>query len=169
LPSRSPIGVDNGFTTELVDALGTWLEEAQYAVFNIELQANSTSIVSVTSSTSQGWSYVNWVGYNYVVASARTFEGDTHEVVHMQLIEESPFLNVSFWPNSCLTLTKEGTQTDAIWDFNVSEFQDDTVSMRATVQEYHGSGQPINLDWLFLSIEIIAITAIVVILYRKRG
>jgi hypothetical protein len=165
----SDLGVDNGFTTELVNALGTWLEEAQYAVFNIELQANSTSIISVTSSTSQVWSYVNWVGYNYIVASARTFEGDTHEVVHMELIEESPFLNVSFWPNSCLTLTKEGIQTDAIWDFNVSEFQDDTVSMHATVQEYHGSGKPINLDWLFLSIEIIVIIAIVVILYRKRG
>ena len=161
------LGVERGFATELIDALGPWVEDADYAVFNMELLANSTTIISAISNTSQELS-VNGVAYHYTIASARTFEGNTHEIVHMQLIEETSFLSVQFSPDSHLTLLEEGIQTDAIWDFNVSEFGFDTVCMSAMVSYYHGSGPPDYLPLVIISAGLITIVVIAAILYRRR-
>lgn len=135
------LGVEQGFATALIDALGTWVESAEYDVFNMEMQANSTAIILVTSSTAQTLD-VDGVEYEYVIASARTFEGDTHEIVHIQLVEETPFLSVQFSPVSYLTLTEEGKHTDAIWDFNVSAFENVSVRMNAMVRELTGTIDP---------------------------
>jgi hypothetical protein len=117
--SWDDLGVEQGFSQELIDALGTWLVHAECAVFNLEMQANITANLTVTSNQVCTPMYAHQLVYSYIIASARTFEGDTHETVHMNLVENVPFLNVAFLPDSYLNLTKDGIQSDAIWDFNV--------------------------------------------------
>jgi hypothetical protein len=165
------LGVAQGFSTELIDELGTWLTQVKYAVFSLEMQANLTANLIVASSQVYSSSYINEFVYSYVIASARTFEGNTHEIVHMNLVETVPFLNVSFLPDSYLTLTKNGMQSDAIWDLNVSEFGDNSVQMFAVIREYQGGPRPVNhIEILFAAavIVVIAVPLILKLISRLR-
>jgi hypothetical protein len=158
------LGVAQGFSTELIDELGTWLTRVKYAVFNLEMQANLTANLTVFSSQAYSCLYVNQFVYSYIIASARTFEGNTHEIVHMKLVETVPFLNVSFLPDSYLTLIKNGIQSDAVWDFNVSEFGDNSVQMFGVIKEYQGVPRPVNYVEIYFAAAVIVVIAVPLIL-----
>jgi len=105
-----------------------------FAVFDIELFSNTTQVLTVTTSAEYELN-VDLFEYYYFVSSARTFEGNTHERIHMQLTEESQFLSKNFYPNESLSITENGLISDAVWEFNISEFSQDAVKLRAIVRE----------------------------------
>ncbi|MBN2228592.1 MAG: hypothetical protein JW779_03290 [Candidatus Thorarchaeota archaeon] len=148
-----------GFSTECIDIYGTWLEQAEFAIFNLEMEADHTVVLTVVSDTEITPEYAHVFEYSYTIASARTFENDTHEVVHIEVLENEPFLNVTFSPQNYLTLSKEDIRSNARWEFDVSDFSTDTVSMWATIREYQPWGLgPRNLSWLiFPAVGIVVI------------
>jgi hypothetical protein len=162
--------INETYPQDLLDELGYWLLNANYAIFDIELQANVTKDITVISTTSQDLN-VNSIEYTYIIASARTFEGDTHETVQIQLIENTPFLGFQFSPDINLNITTDGICTNAIWDFNVSEFGDVSVRLHAEVNEYQPHYPPIDLFWILFDVGVIAIILVPVvakIVYQRK-
>jgi hypothetical protein len=105
-----------------------------FAVFDLELLSNTTQVLTVTTSAEYELN-VDLFEYYYFVSSARTFEGNTHERIHMRLTEESQFLSKNFYPSESLSVTENGLVSDAVWEFNVREFSQDAVTLRAIVRD----------------------------------
>ena len=106
---------------------------ASFACFEISLDANSTILIHVLSNyiftldhiaTAEGRD--NWE-YQYIFGSARTFDGDTLQRIHIHLVEVEPLFSKSFEPEEYLTLTEDGNRTDAIWEFNVSSIEENYI------------------------------------------
>ncbi len=155
---------------------------ASFACFEIGLDANSTIFIHVLSNyiftldhitTAEGWDH--WE-YQYIFGSARTFDGDTLQRIHIHVVEVESFSSKSFEPEEYLTLTVDGIRTDAIWEFNVSsmevnyiEFSFDTPFTSTTITTNTNStgnidaiGNTIVVIWIVTIIVIITISAVLV-------
>ena len=130
----------------------------RFAVFDIKLTANTTMILSTISS-------INYIAnmdefdYDYIIGSARTFEGHTNERVHFHVVEQVPFSSTNFSPNGSLIVTHNGINTDAVWQFQMPEFPFDILSFDA----YYQSTNAIILQELV----IVIITFIIVVAFYK--
>lgn len=152
--------IEGGFTEDFLSSFT--FPYFDFAVFDLELTANTTMILSTVSGSIFSTS-MNRFDYNYIVGSARTFEGHTMERVQMHVIEEVPFLSKSFSPNESLTVEENGIVTDAIWDFNVTEFSSDRLAFGANVYT--------EVNWIpsiILTSLIVLIVLIVVWFVRKK-
>jgi len=130
--------VEGGFIEDFISDIPI-LQDVDFAIFDRELIANTTLVLSTISGSIYSPS-MDRFDYSYIVGSARTFEGHTMERVQMHVVEEVPFLRKSFSPNESLTVVDNGIETDAIWDLNITEFQLDSVSFGANIYTY--------VDWL---------------------
>ncbi|MGY5873443.1 MAG: hypothetical protein RTV72_14425 [Candidatus Thorarchaeota archaeon] len=120
--------IDSGFTENFTSNYPFVQHNPDFAVFETELIANTTLVLSASSSILYGLD-ADRLEYYYIVGSARTFESDTQERVQIHLIEEVPFLETRFEPDESLTLTTSGNITDAVWNFNISEFSSEAVGI----------------------------------------
>ncbi len=102
---------------------------ANLSCFEVSLTANTTTFFHVLSNyiftidhiaTLEGRDH--WE-YQYIFGSARTFDGDTLQRIHIHLVEVEPFSSKSFEPEEYLTLTESRNISDAIWEFNVSSME----------------------------------------------
>ena len=152
---------------------------ASFACFEIGLDANSTIFIHVLSNYIFTLDHMaiaegrdHWE-YQYIFGSARTFDGDTLQRIHVHVVEVEPFSSKSFEPEECLTLTVDGIRTDAIWEFNVSsmegnyiEFSFDTPFTSTTNTNSIGYtdaiGNTIVVIWIVTIIVIITILAILI-------
>jgi len=149
---------------------------ASFACFEISLDANSTIFIHVLSNyiftldhiaTAEGRDH--WE-YQYIFGSARTFDGDTLQRIHIHVVEIELFSSKSFEPEEYLTLTVDGIRTDAIWEFNVSsmegnyiEFSFDTPFTSTTINtNTNTTGNTIVVIWIVTIIVIITISAILI-------
>jgi hypothetical protein len=126
--------VEGGFIEHFISDIPI-LQDVDFAIFDRELIANTTLILSTVSGSIFSPS-MDRFDYSYIVGSARTFESHTMERVQMHTVEEVPFLSKSFSPNEPLTVVDNGIETDAIWDLNITEFQLDQVSFGANIYAY---------------------------------
>lgn len=126
--------IQGGFTEDFINDLPN-LQYIDFALFDIELTANTTLVLSTVSGSIFSTS-MDRFSYEYIVGSARTFEGNTIEQVQMHVVEEVPFLSKSFGPNESLTITENGIETDATWNLNMTEFSLNKVVFGADVYTY---------------------------------
>lgn len=149
-----------------IDFSGTWVLDASFAVFNASFQGGEPVHISIKTHHSLN-DIVHEYSFDYIVGSARSFDGQTHQIVHMQLNETEPFLSVDFIPQEYLTLwTDADSLSHALWDFVVQETEINHVTMCGVAAKYHGSSS------LYLSIWILPITivtaTIILIVLKKR-
>ncbi len=149
---------------------------ASFACFEISLDANSTIFIHVLSNyiftldhiaTAEGRDH--WE-YQYIFGSARTFDGDTLQRIHIHVVEVEPFSSKSFEPEEYLTLTVDGIRTDAIWEFNVSsmegnyiEFSFDTP-FTSTTTPYDFSN---SFDVVLIAVSLVFIMIVAILIRRK--
>jgi hypothetical protein len=178
LPSNMTIQVDSietEFTilnqSELVDlnfsqdAFDGMLWSADFALFNVSLTANTTSTLQVDSHYTFSIEATDYWEYRYIFGSARSFEGDTTETIHMHLVEQTPFLSTGFYPEDHLEVTQDGIVTDAIWDFNVSSMEDDEVRFTATVRQ---TSPPGLIQFVIFIAIVLGLATFVVYYIQKR-
>ena len=122
------------------DTLDLISRGADFAYFNVSLIANTTMLLQVESHYKFSLEYADYWQYRYIFGSARSFDGDTEETIHIHLVEQTPFLSTGFHPEDYLELTQDGIVTDAIWDFNVSSMELDEVWFSATVRQTSAPG-----------------------------
>ncbi|MFW9833901.1 MAG: hypothetical protein ACFFEK_07910 [Candidatus Thorarchaeota archaeon] len=153
-----------GFTEDSLEEYPFINAEVEFAVITVELEANTTLIVS-TKSGFVFTSDLDQFEYTYIVGSARTFDGHTLESVHFRVIENIRFLEKEFDPDDSLNVTEDGSVTDAIWSFNISEFSSDTVRFNGVVRQ-HGRFQAI--DFVMIGTIVIVLLAFFRVIYKRR-
>lgn len=158
--------LDFEYPSDVVDMTGEWILHAKYAAFNVELLGNTTCIIHVSHQdtfSSNGHEF--W--YNYIVESARSFCGNTHQTVYMKLVEEEPFLESEFFPNTSLTQWHDNNTTHATWDFIVQESNIEQVRLQAVMTTYQGSGSSsFYLPTLILGM-IVLVAILGTVIYKK--
>lgn len=107
---------------------------AYFACFNVTLIANTTIFFHVLSNYNFTINHLAenegrdlW-HYRYIFGSARTFRGDTLQRIHIHIFEEELFSSKYFMPEEYLTLTADGKQTDAVWEFNVNSVEGNYIT-----------------------------------------
>ena len=113
-----------------------WLDHAMFSVFEVELTCNISTLISVDVLI---WDFPwsNYIDFHYIVGTARTFDSDTHQRIHVKVIENEPLNSLYFYPNASLSVEKNGANTDAYWDFYIRDFEYDEVRFSAYVELYH--------------------------------
>ena len=138
---------------------------ANFAYFNISLLANTTMNLQVHASYAFTLgSEIGWE-YHYIFGSARSFEGDTWEKIHIHLVEETPFLGTSFNPTDYLELTQNGIVTDAIWEFNVSSIESNNVRFYGS---YRSTSNPGPIEFVIVTSLILCVAVFSVYHLRKK-
>ncbi|RDE15053.1 MAG: hypothetical protein C4K48_05085 [Candidatus Thorarchaeota archaeon] len=140
---------------------------ADFAVFDLELTANTTLIFTVVSDSVYILTDIDLFQYYYIVGSARTFIGDTHEKIHLRLIEHAAFLETEFSPNETLTVSQDGIITEAIWEFNISQFTQDVIVFNGQIR--NSQGPLIDHGWLLIIGGVVAMIVILIPRLRTRA
>jgi hypothetical protein len=123
--------VELNFSQDTLDLISRGTD---FAYFNVSLIANTSMVLEVDSHYTFSLVYADYWEYRYIFGSARSFDGDTWETIHIHLDEQTQFLSTGFHPDDYLELTQDGIITDAIWEFNVSSMALDEISFTATVR-----------------------------------
>jgi hypothetical protein len=162
---------------EIANATGTWFEHAVFAVFDVILDGQNSMEIGVSRQLKYGY-LGNEFQFEYIVASARSFNGSTHQIVKIAVDDEPDFLSITFSPEAYLAEWTSGGTRSARWDFTVQKTTIDSVSVSSGVSEYHGSqfdwnhdGIPDTYEILFLlySSPIIVTLAILLFVTRRQS
>ncbi len=130
--------IESGFTDDFLYHAPFVHPFADFAVFDLELMANTTLIFTVVSDSVHILTNTDLFQYYYIVGSARTFIGDTHEKIHLRIIEHAAFLETEFHPDETLTVSQDGILTEAIWEFNISQFTEDVIVFNGRIRYSQG-------------------------------
>ncbi|MCF2138358.1 MAG: hypothetical protein K9W43_14090 [Candidatus Thorarchaeota archaeon] len=122
----------------------SYLYSCNFAVFSTAVSSNTTYLVDVDSDFELN-STENQFYFDYVVGTAKSWSGNTHETVRMRVTNLTQFESCSFYPSTGLEINKIDNNTHlAIWDFNISSFEGDVVAFQVEQRrpEYHGMYPP---------------------------
>ncbi len=154
-----------GFIVDPEKFGGTWVEHSDFVLFSYEMIANLTYEVKVKTDAFPVETLHS--GYfSYIVGSATTFLGQTHQTVEILLVEEEPFLGYSFFPEDFLVESSNETGTVATWDFIIDDSTNITsVGISFSNGVYSGNippppipiPEPILLNLLVFSLIVIAL------------
>jgi len=111
-----------------------WLDNNQFALFSLEMPPNSTCVVSVEADITLHSSAHDFA-FAYCIGSARSWDGNTHQVIQMNFKNHTNLLEHGFLPENHEDLTV-GNETETIrWDFLISELDDNYVTFWAAQHE----------------------------------
>lgn len=162
--------IDNGYVLNSTELGGTWIESAEFVMFHHEMQVGETYDVRLTTTAFPMISN-NYASFSYIIGSAKTFQGQTHQTVEMHVVEEKEFVSFSFHPDDFLTETTNSSGTTAVWDLVIN--QDTTISQvgfSATIKQY----RPIRpFPWdvtevVIVGSSLLMVPAIVIVTLRMR-
>jgi hypothetical protein len=157
-----------GFRTDPEKFGGTWIESADFVLFNLEMQADATYLISVET-----WAYpleTNHYGsFDYIVGSATTFAGETHQTVEILVEEEIQFQDTSFFPDEYLVESTNESGSIANWDFIIDDMTNiSSVGVQFTVSEYNPLPYPRPTQIVILSIGVVVVFAFTIALMYRR-
>lgn len=111
-----------------------WLDNNQFALFSLEMPPNSTCVVNVEADITLHSSAHDFA-FAYCIGSARSWDGNTHQVIQMDFKNHMNLLEHGFLPENYEVRTVEN-ETEAIrWDFLISELDDNYVTFWAAQHE----------------------------------
>ncbi len=158
----------NGFNFQNSDLGGDWCTRAEYVCFNLEMIENQTYLINIRTIAHP--LVDNYGGFSYIIGSARTFAGETHQTIEMLVIEEEPFVNFGFSPDYYLTESSNETGTIAFWDIIINESLNfSAVVFNFTIKEYHGNPPPIPFPWaIYAGLGIVVVILGSGLIIRRR-
>ncbi|MFX0107853.1 MAG: hypothetical protein ACFE7R_06200, partial [Candidatus Hodarchaeota archaeon] len=143
----------------------SWIWDEYFAVFNVSLVANVSSVLSVNLETTLV-SIANEFHFQYVVGSARTWNGTGHEKIIIEVDDRIPFLHYDFMPNENLTLDLEQNYYKGTWEFYDYSFTFNHVGFYAT--QFMSTGSDDDLTPLLYATVFVGIIVFVVVVIRKK-
>lgn len=140
-----------------------WLENNQFALFSLEMLPNSTYVVSVEADITLQSSAYNFT-FAYCIGSARSWDGNTHQVIQMDFRNHTNLLEHGFLRDIYENLTVEDETETIRWDFLLSELDDNYITFwvaqhEATSYEQDPFSNP--LDIVLASFFIIVLPVVV--------
>lgn len=137
-----------------------WIYNTTYAVFDISLIHNTTSVIEVNFVGVDTFSGADIFYLQYFVGSTRTFDFDTHQGVHIEIIDEVDKITAkTFYPEDFRSIDTHNETTDAIWDFSVSEIGVDSILATLFIHTYLTTTTTTSL--LDLGVIIVGVVGIV--------
>ncbi|MCK4484768.1 MAG: hypothetical protein KAU89_08080 [Candidatus Thorarchaeota archaeon] len=97
----------------------------------------------------------------YIVGTARSWDGNTHEIVRMNIRNEAEILGYGFFPDINLVSEGDNESGQAIWEFDISEFEYDRVYFTVN-QKKHPDGHRVVLPTPFAFLSALAVIVILV-------
>jgi hypothetical protein len=145
------------------------VDDCDFAAFNFSIDAAEPIFIDVNiefTTDSQAHDFV----FDYIVDTARGWEGDTHEIVNIDFKRDidTEIIRYSWYPNDSLVVMGNNYTADVTWDFHISSFQYDRVTFIVQQQEhptYHGSLPPNPYFWVPTAV---LVTAVILILFGLR-
>ena len=139
----------------------TWLSGNRFAAFNVsfsELEAE-VRVLSSLQFTVDTDAFL----FDYIVGTAKAWNGTTFETVRMSITDPHLFNSIGFHPIQNLTEDSQDSLVKGIWNLNMSAFEYNYV--RVSIRQYTQS--PVgNIAFLFLLVSVPVM--IVWIVSRKR-
>jgi len=111
-----------------------WLGSNQFAIFSLEMPPNSTLVVSVEADITLHSNAHNFT-FAYCIGSARSWDGNTHQVIQMDLTNHANLLEHGFEPENYEDLMVENETETIRWEFLISELDDNYVTFWAAQYE----------------------------------
>ena len=111
-----------------------WLASNQFAVFSLEMPPNSTRVVNVEADITLH-SYAHDFTFAYCIGSARSWDGNTHQVIQMDFKNNANLLEHGFQPENYEDLMVDNETETIRWEFLISELDDNYVTFWASQYE----------------------------------
>lgn len=111
-----------------------WLGSNQFAVFSLEMLPNSTRVVNVEADITLH-SYGHNFTFAYCMGSARSWDGNTHQVIQMEFTNHANLLEHGFHPENYEDIMVENETETIRWEFLISELDDNYVTFWAVQHE----------------------------------
>jgi len=143
-----------------------------FALFNFSINSVEPAVVEVLAHFSSHSSGHNFY-FDYIVDTARRWEGNTHEIVQVEFhrADVTDIIECRYYPTNNSEFTGDDYSSVTIWDFTIQEFPFDKVQFIVQQQEYPVYHRPFpNPDLYLISIATITVLLLVVsaIIYRSK-
>jgi hypothetical protein len=159
---------DQGYVLNSTEMGGGWIESAEFVMFHYEMQVDETYDISLTT-TAFPMTSNNYASFSYIIGSAKTFQGQTHQTVEMHVVEEKEFHSFTFHPDDFLTESTNSSGTTAVWDLVIN--QDTNISQvgfSATIKQYRPIRPwPYGLPEIVVLVGILSVISVGVIVIRR--
>ncbi|MHA2353340.1 MAG: hypothetical protein ACXABX_09500, partial [Candidatus Thorarchaeota archaeon] len=162
--------IDSGYVLNSTDMGGTWIESAEFVMFNYEMQVGETYNIRLTT-TAFPMTSNHYASFSYFIGSAKTFQGQTHQTVEMHVVEEKSFVEFSFHPDQFLTESSNSSGTTAVWDLVIDQNTNiSQVGFSATINRYTPVlPLPIGItEIIIIGGSILMVIAITIVVRRKN-
>jgi hypothetical protein len=140
-----------------------------YVTFNCTLEAGNPTDIIVQLDLGT-LTHQNGLSFHYWVASARTWNGTTHETIIMNLKNPSLLRSCYFSPNVSLTVVSKPSWRIATWNLDMDVFEDDVVGF--STMHYQPFWPEIDPNILLIggitASIVIAIVVMVGVLVKRR-
>ncbi|MHA2359900.1 MAG: hypothetical protein ACXAB5_06480, partial [Candidatus Thorarchaeota archaeon] len=148
------------------------VRDCDFALFNFTIEYAEPifiDVIAVFSTFSPGHNFI----FEYIVDTARGWEGDTREIVNFKFSRDldTDIIEYRQYPNESLTFSGTNYTANLTWDFHISSFPSSRLTFIVQQQEYpeyHPIPPPIPFPW----ISIVVVTTAVIITVaglRKLG
>ncbi len=145
-----------------------------FAIFNFSVNSDADTIIDVVAEFSSESSAHDF-SFEYIVDTARGWDGNTHETVQLQFerTTESEIIEYRYWPDSHLVSSESNYSASLFWDFFIQDFEYERVIFLVQQREYppyNHALPPPNYEFIVLiGISVFVILGILIILkYRTR-
>ena len=141
------------------------ISDCNFAVFNFSIDSQNPIIVYVNTEFSTA-SVGHEFRFDYIVDTARGWEGDTHEIVRLQFDRhiDTEIIEYRFYPSQDLDFNGNNYTANVTWDFHISDFEYSRVSLTVQQREdptYHHVLPPPDLRIVSILIGVMVLIVLV--------
>ncbi|MFW9768252.1 MAG: hypothetical protein ACFFF9_16465 [Candidatus Thorarchaeota archaeon] len=113
------------------------VDDCDFATFNFTIDSGEPLFIDVLVEFTT-YSPGHVFQFDYIVDTARGWQGDSHEIVNIDFSREIDTEIVKYWysPNESLVFSGSNYTADLTWDFHISSFTHDRVVFWVQQQEY---------------------------------
>jgi hypothetical protein len=141
------------------------VDDCDFATFNFSINAVEPIFIDVVAKFTTYAQSHDFV-FEYIVDTARGWEGDTHEVINLDFIRDldTEIIEYRYYPNESLAISGNNYTADLTWDFHISSFEHDRIWFIIQQQEYptyHRNWPPDPFYWLLPAAFVTAVVLLV--------
>ncbi len=148
------------------------VDDCYFALFNFSINSEEPLLIDVASDF-EVWSPGHDFIFEYIVDTARAWEGDTHEIVWIDFTRglDTQILGYRYYPNDSLDFFGTNYTASMIWDFNISNFLHDRVTFAVQQQEHPKYNPPppqIPFIWISMMVIVTILVGTAICLRRRN-
>jgi len=137
-----------------------FLYHCTFALFNLTARNNTNYCIDVETSFTIISTAFDFT-LEYIVGTARSWDGNTHEIVRMNIRNEAEILGYRFFPDINLVSEGDNESGQAIWEFDINEFEYNRVYFTVNQKKHPDHHRVIPLPQ-FIILSALAVIVVLV-------